>query len=188
MLRTPLAQPQSLTNNGHTYQQIPLFNHRSNEGNGLLDTRTMNNNGVTKKLGPEPPNDTLANHPSSSSGFELNRTSDSSLAASVTLVQQNSSQRSAFETPSSNQQTVIPNHVNGSSHNSEVSQLYINHGECRSKYDRLLEAHRKLQRTNGALEGRLLQDYYSNKDEWNIISSRTFVKNHSIYFQISYFG
>ena len=165
MLRMPLAQPPSLTNNGHTYQQIPLFNHRSNEGTALLDTRTMNNNGVTKNIVPESSSDNLSNHSSSKSGLELNRTSDSSLTASVTLVQQNSSQKSAFETPSSSQQTIIPNHLNGTSHNSEVSQLYINHGECRSKYDRLLEAHRKLQRTNGALEGRVLQDYYSNKDE-----------------------
>ena len=184
MLRMPLAQPQSLTNNGHTYQQIPLFNHRSNEGTGLLDTRTMNNNGVTKKIVQEPSNDNLSNHPSSNSGFELNRTSDSSLAASVTLVQQNSSQKSAFETPSSTQQSVIPNHLNGSSHNSEVSQLYINHGECRSKYDRLLEAHRKLQRTNGALEGRVLQHLYSNNDRYNnITSSRIFVKNYLICFR-----
>ena len=156
MLRMPLAQPQSLTNNGHTYQQIPLFNPRSNEGTGLLDTRTMNNNGVTKKIVPESSNNDLSNHAPSNSGLELTRASDSPLAASVTLVQQNSSQKSAFEAPSSNQQSVIPNHVNGSSHNSELSQLYVNHGECRSKYDRLLEAHRKLQRTNGALEGRLL--------------------------------
>ena len=160
MLRMPLVQPPSLTNNGHTYQQIPLLNHRSNEGTGLLESRTTNNNGIAKKLAHEPSKDVLSNLPTSSSEFQLNRTSEASLAASVALVQQNSSQKSAFETPSSLQQTLISNHVNGSNHISEASQLYINHGECRSKYERLLEAHRKLQRTNGALEGKDIDHHY----------------------------
>ena len=95
----------------------------------------------------------------STSGFELNQfsvqslTSEASLAASVALVQQNSLQKYAFEPPSSSYESLPPHQVNGGSHISEASQHYVNHSECRSKYDRLLEAHRKLQRTNGALEG-----------------------------------
>ena len=150
----PLVQPQSLTNNGHTYQQIPLFNnHRSNEGTGLSDVRPISSNGVVKKPVQEPHRDALSNLNSSTSAFELNRASESSLAASVALVQQNSIQTSAFETPSSSYQNIPPHQVNGGNHTSEATQLYVNHTECRSKYDRLLEAHRKLQRTNGALEG-----------------------------------
>ena len=160
MLRMPLVQSQSLTNNGHTYQSIPLFNQRSNEGTGLSDARAINGNGVIKKGVREPTNNVpLPNLPSSTSGFELNqisiqsRPSESSLAASVALVQQNSLIKSAFEPPSSSHENVPPHQVNGGNHMSEASQHYVNHSECRSKYDRLLEAHRKLQRTNGALEG-----------------------------------
>ena len=163
MLRVPLVPAQTLTNNVHAHQPIPLFNQRPNEMTGLSDVRNTNtNNGFVKKLPMfrEPSNTTLANHhpaPTVGSSHMLlqSRTSESSLAASVALVQQNSSQKqSAFDIPNSGHETMPPHQANGGIHNSDVShQFHANHNECRSKYDRLLEAHRKLQRTNGALEG-----------------------------------
>ena len=162
MLRAPLIPPQSLSNNVHSHQQMSLFNQRPNEVTDMSsDITNLNTNGFVKKapIFRDPSNTSLASHhPTTSVGpghiLLQTRASDSSLAASVALVQQNSIQTSAFETPSSTYQNMPPHQVNGGNHTSEATQLYVNHTECRSKYDRLSEAHRKLQRTNGALEGR----------------------------------
>jgi hypothetical protein len=168
MLRTPLVPSQSLSNNVHSYQQIPLFNQRPNEVTDLSsDDGTSNNNGFVKKVPTfrDPSNTTLVtHHPTSSSmgssGHSLlqSRASESSLAASVALVQQNSSQKqSAFDIPISSHRILSPRQINGGIHASNMSQIHAGHNECRAKYDRLLEAHRKLQRTNGALEGKNMQ-------------------------------
>ena len=116
MLRVPLVPSQSLSNNVHTNQQMSLFNQRPNEVTDLSsDVRTSNTNGFVKKVPTfrDPTTTTLATHHpaitsvgSSSSHILLqSRASESSLAASVALVQQNSSQKqSAFDaSPNRNQ-------------------------------------------------------------------------------------
>ena len=169
MLRVPLVPSQSLSNNVHTNQQMSLFNQRPNEVTDLSsDVRTSNTNGFVKKVPTfrDPTTTTLATHHpaitsvgSSSSHILLqSRASESSLAASVALVQQNSSQKqSAFEIPISTHGVVPLHQINGGIHAPNMTQLHASHNECRAKYDRLLEAHRKLQRTNGALEGKHME-------------------------------
>ena len=165
MLRSPLVQPQTLTNNGNSYQQVPIFNERPNELSELSDIRTSTNGFIKKSsLFREPLTSLGNNHPTvigSSQAVLQSRVSEPSLAASVALVQENSSQKqSAFDITHPSNETALPRHANGGIHTTDVSQLHIGHSECRSKYDRLLEAHRKLQRTNGALEGRDKLCYY----------------------------
>ena len=160
MLRLPLVPTQTPANNLHSHPQMPLYNQRPNEMTGSSDIRT-NTNGFVKSIPMHRESTaTLGNHhpPGSSHILLQSRFSEPTLAASVALVQQTSSHKQpVFSVSDSSHETMSPHQLNGGGHVPDVSQLDISHSECRSKYDRLLEAHRKLQRTNGALEGNNIQ-------------------------------
>ena len=162
MLRRPLAQTETPSNNLNSHHLIPFLHHRPNETTGYSDMRT-NTNGLYKRIPMVCESSTnLPSHqhtPGMGTDHVLmqSRSSEPTLAASVALAHQTSSQNQFQYGPSnSSQDTMFLAQVNGGgSQDSDASHASINHNDCRARYDRLLEAHRKLQRTNGALEGRL---------------------------------
>ena len=157
MLRVPLAPTQTSTNDLQCYQQPLIANQRPNEVIGTSGNGISRNGFIGKMPLVRDPMLSLSSLPPGiGSGHMLlqTRASDPTLASSIAEVQQTSSHNQPVLSLPNHPHSTAPTHqMNGGGLEHDMSHLNISHNECRAKYDRLLDAHRKLQRTNGALEG-----------------------------------
>ena len=157
MLRVPVAPTQTSANDLQCYQQALIANQRPNEIIGASDNGISRNGFIGKMPLVRDPMLSLSSLPPGvGSGHMLlqSRSSEPTLAASIAEVQQTSSHNQpVLSLPNHPHSTASTHQMNGGGLEHDMSHLNISHNECRAKYDRLLDAHRKLQRTNGALEG-----------------------------------